>query len=138
MQAASEAQYFTLFLTNPVLAFVRLSGCTATADLMERLDAKVRAAHNALDACARDAQRDAWGAWSAPLACPFARRLIVRFALCAAALRWLAAQADGSVEVAGEARALPALPEEFRAQGPELERAVSGIWELLTGDMLKL
>lgn len=138
VQASAEAQYFTLFLTNPVLAFVRLSGCHATAELMERLDTKVAAAHDALYACAKDAQRDVWGAWSACLACPFARRLIVRFASCSAALRWLHAHKGSDVEVTGAAEAIPPLPDAVDAQGAELEQSIADIWELLTGDMLRL
>jgi hypothetical protein len=38
MQVAHPEQLFTLFLTNPVLAFLRLFGCYATAELLQRMD----------------------------------------------------------------------------------------------------
>ena len=138
MQAAPAEQLFTLFLANPVLAFVRLSGCTPTASVLSKLEERVDDAHQHLQSCVapqhgaseRGSGEDDGLAWTAALADPFAGRLIVRFALCRAVLAWLACDGRGDgISVSGEPVAHPSLPSALSADDDRLHELVAAIWQ---------
>eukprot|EP00892_Ulva_mutabilis_P011581 jgi/Ulvmu1/8796/UM048_0051.1 len=101
-RAATTESMFSLFLTDPVLALVRMFGLHATPELIEALQSSVyRTLGNAHTAVAAELPppgagfagtvdtADAWGAtarspWSQILQDVFAKRLVLRFALCRA------------------------------------------------------
>jgi hypothetical protein len=144
LQVAEPDQLFTLFLTNPVLAFFRLTGCPASAELLLSVDKAICSACNHL--CQR-VQDTALGngdsgepasPWAEIFADPFAERLIVRFALCRAALARLQAGPDEAVCVAGEAIASPELPVVLAADDEGLLEHINEVLGLVQAKSLKL
>ena len=127
--AARAEQLFTLFLTDPLLALVRATGCLATpallAEVTHLLDGALAAADGELTVAA------ASPAWAHVLLDPFARRLLTRFALCRAVLARLQGAAD-VVELSGLPTALPELPAALAPEGGCLDTAVPPLLALLS------
>ena len=133
MQGSHLEQYFSLFLTNPVLAYVRLSGCDATAELLQTLDAHIGKAMQTQRASlgSHAAGQSSSDPWHAVLADVFVSRIVLRFALCRATLLWLAEHEAGKVSVTGKLQAVPELPEQLAPEEPQLVQHVAAIWSVI-------
>lgn len=143
LQAEPE-QLFTLFLTNPVLAFFRLTGCPPSAKLLLSVDKAICRACTYLRQRVQDTalghsdSEDPASPWAEVFADPFAERLIVRFALCRAALARLQAGPDKAVSVAREAIARPELPAALALDEEGLLGHIDRLLGLVKAGSLKL